>query len=635
VHQLAALRMSNRKRVSSSWKAQQEKHSKKHKKHHKEEDMDVDDAVWHYVASDGQTLGPFNVEQMKETFQNGTINESTFVWKDSFGDQWKKLKKVEELAAVVTVKPDPQIFEPETDEVEEVQVSESRDEEETVFKQEFEECQPSATGFGSNLNQEIMYESQQCYQTLQNDVDLLEEFQQTYLTAYQEQIETAIQQTFEKIARLVEAYRQQTLEKFRENMSDNLKKVEDKKKDIQTKIDMLLGVMEQTDASENPFEAHQRLLSIVEKMKSSFKPGSSVQEVISSCERLNVTSAAETFMAGNMMKFVSLNKEPLVPNNSTPEETVASLEERSAVAGITDDTSESEDQFPFCAGKLIRSYQIIRKGKRMKETPLSPRAVAFNPDTRMLYVADYDNHRVAVFGSRGGLVFCFGQGNACLEREDEDWIPGTVVFPVDLRLFKKNVFVLDKYRIQVYSHSGTILKHMNLPADGVFESFCIASNGHMFVSNLKTHRLHIFNIDGKLLKVVGTDMWNPRFTRYSEGKIFVADGASCVTRRINIFDIKGQFLERFSLNSKIEKFTRITGITVSLDHVYISEAGADRVLIFSKDGKYIGQWTIPSLSRNAYNRHAHLEWKETSKKPGHPGVVFVSDVNARMVHVYQ
>ena len=51
-----------------------------------------------FVAMDGQSLGPFSLQQILSCIAGGQYNEATMVWRDGFAD-WMPIGRVPELQA--------------------------------------------------------------------------------------------------------------------------------------------------------------------------------------------------------------------------------------------------------------------------------------------------------------------------------------------------------------------------------------------------------------------------------------------------------------------------------------------------------------------------------------------------------
>ena len=60
----------------------------------------ADEALWHVVASSGEQMGPYSINQLGEFIGAGSIDYETFIWREGFAD-WQPLQSVEEVMSVL------------------------------------------------------------------------------------------------------------------------------------------------------------------------------------------------------------------------------------------------------------------------------------------------------------------------------------------------------------------------------------------------------------------------------------------------------------------------------------------------------------------------------------------------------
>lgn len=508
---------------------------------------DEETCEWFYVDSQsGKSMGPLFKHELLSRFHHQALTENTYCWKESFGNQWCKFKKIPELASAV------------------VKV-------EQVVPESVEKATSLAEQFGGYIA-------------------AVDEFKQIYLDQHRQQVEAEINRVFDKVGLLLQAYREQLLDKFRTHMSNKLVHVLDSKKQekLVQQADCLRDKMEAVKRGESE-DGMEQLVEYFKKELEKTNPDKIINEFVRNNRRLRLVSLSEEAIASGIVKMTYLQAEEVEIShykvlqdnpqeeedyrNSPPplEKANPSVEtSKQGESGIEEGPVPAECLVKYCVGNFIRSFQVSRKGKKSKERCLSPRALAYNKDTRMLYVADHENHRISIFGSGGLLEFTFGMGYPKLysrnfsedsSRAFEANVPdGQLIHPMDIRLWKEQVFVLDKRRIQAYSNSGIFLKYIELPRIGVFESFCIAdSNTFLYVTNMQSHRIHVFNQEGKPQRSIEIDLDSPRFIRYFEGKLYVADGSNGIPKRISVLDLSGKLIFRLMLKDLVDRFTRITG----------------------------------------------------------------------------
>jgi hypothetical protein len=63
-------------------------------------DVSTSSWEWYYLDKDEQNIGPFDIEQLKEHFQEGIIGLETFMWAEELSGGWCELRKINELLVV-------------------------------------------------------------------------------------------------------------------------------------------------------------------------------------------------------------------------------------------------------------------------------------------------------------------------------------------------------------------------------------------------------------------------------------------------------------------------------------------------------------------------------------------------------
>ena len=162
-----------------------------------------------------------------------------------------------------------------------------------------------------------------------------------------------------------------------------------------------------------------------------------------------------------------------------------------------------------------------------------------------VYVADFYNDRVVVFDSEGNYQRVIGVSGRVL--------PGRLHYPTDLAWVDGRLVVADAYnnRIQVFTPDGDPVSRWGgflgsgIPGSSP-GSFRVAtgvatdSAGHIYVADFENHRVQIFDDEGELLSVFGSQGGGVgEFERPSDiyvgpdGRIFVVDFGN---DRIQVFE---------------------------------------------------------------------------------------------------
>lgn len=165
-----------------------------------------------------------------------------------------------------------------------------------------------------------------------------------------------------------------------------------------------------------------------------------------------------------------------------------------------------------------------------------------------------------------------------------------------------NIYVADggNARIQKFSAKGEFLSLFGRAGSGEGElrepnGVAVDSAGNIYVTDAANHRLVKFKPDGSLAaqwKGPESGFYGPRdLALGSDNSLYVVDQGRARIVRINA---EGQTLSVWGRAGSGEgEFDNPTGLTFAGDRVYVADAGNNRIQVFTSDGKYLTQWTIP------------------------------------------
>jgi tripartite motif-containing protein 71 len=233
-------------------------------------------------------------------------------------------------------------------------------------------------------------------------------------------------------------------------------------------------------------------------------------------------------------------------------------------------------------------------------------------DEQLIYVTDYENHRIQIFKIDGEFIESFGtKGNGESQFEN----PSGIAFDGEKLLF----YVCDTFnhRVQIYDENmqylksigsyGTEANKLNEPA-GV----AVDLNGNIYVVERGNHRVQIFSSEGDSIRIIGAGnegkkeedtfesapgMFNHPWgialfideNNNDNNKIFVTDEEN---HRVQAFSFSGEFLFQFgSLGKEQGQFNHPTGIAVTeKGQVIVCDNWNDRLQVFDvKDGSFINE----------------------------------------------
>lgn len=216
-----------------------------------------------------------------------------------------------------------------------------------------------------------------------------------------------------------------------------------------------------------------------------------------------------------------------------------------------------------------------------------------------IYVVDQRNNRIEVLDRRGRFLREWGS---------RGFSPGSFDSPSAIAqdpVFG-NLLVVDtlNHRVQRFDTSGKLLSTFGRlgSRDGDFNSprdIAVDRKGNIYVADTGNDRIQKFDPSGKFLAAWGkferrrgVELKNPVSVAYSDegfGHIFALTSPDC---RVQKFDVDGNFVAEWQMHQKGEGAlcgpSRIR-IEPRRYTVYIADTENDRVILFDKDGGYLGE----------------------------------------------
>ena len=257
----------------------------------------------------------------------------------------------------------------------------------------------------------------------------------------------------------------------------------------------------------------------------------------------------------------------------------------SGIACSSDGTWAVADWNKNCVHVFDSQDKLIRKiggrGDRNGQFKY-PCGVAFDNNNE-LHVTDKNNHRVQKFDTHGSYLLQYGG------KGDED---GQLIHPVGITTHQDQIYVADRDngRISVFQNDGKFHGIIGKPQLSHYFDITINTNSEILVADWGHHCIYVFSIDGHCINNITPYVETGRLelkkpcsvTTDSNGFILVAD-TSMHNHRICIFDKIGNCICCFgSKGSDDGQFKFPRGIaTGANDHIYISDAGNNRIQIFS------------------------------------------------------
>ncbi len=202
-----------------------------------------------------------------------------------------------------------------------------------------------------------------------------------------------------------------------------------------------------------------------------------------------------------------------------------------------------------------------------------------------VYVADYANHRIQVFDTKGNYITkwgTYGEGNGQIHKAS-----ALTVLPSG-KIYLSDQF---NYRIQVFTANGTFVTTWGTKGEG----------------------------DGQFLHphVPAVD---------SEGNVYVSDRDLA---NIQKFTSGGKFIMKWSEEGSDDgQLSKPESVVVdSKDNVYVADYGNHRIQKFSKDGNFILKWGSKGVGDGEFNGPAGLSIDKNDN-------IYVTDKNNNRIQVF-
>jgi len=208
-----------------------------------------------------------------------------------------------------------------------------------------------------------------------------------------------------------------------------------------------------------------------------------------------------------------------------------------------------------------------------------------DPFKGSVYVADYANHRVQVFDTKGNYITkwgTYGEENGQIHKAS-----ALTVVP------SGNIYLSDQfnYRVQVFTSNGTFVTTWGTKGEG----------------------------DGQFLHphVPGVD---------SEGNVYVSDRDLANVQK---FTGDGKFMMKWSEEGSNDgQLSKPESVIIdSKDNVYVADFGNHRIQKFTEDGKFILKWGSKGIGDGEFNGPAGLSIDRNDN-------IYVTDRNNNRIQVF-
>jgi DNA-binding beta-propeller fold protein YncE len=258
----------------------------------------------------------------------------------------------------------------------------------------------------------------------------------------------------------------------------------------------------------------------------------------------------------------------------------------------------------------------------------SPRGITVGPD-KNVYVVDNQNSRIVVYDPQGNFVRAFGVAGAETPGMGEGAPPvpapmGAFWQPWGIAVDKEGtIYIADtwNHRVQILSNDGTPIRTWGqlerIPPGSTVESVPdgffgprdieVDANGLIYVADTGNHRVRVYDINGTLIRDIGTYGTQPGQLKEPVGLAISDAGelyvASTWSKTISVFKIDDG---RFSRQWNVSAWNQTTETTDTGNRPYIAlDNTQSRLLITDHDAGRIMVYDINGMPQVVFGRIAN------------------------------
>jgi DNA-binding beta-propeller fold protein YncE len=205
-----------------------------------------------------------------------------------------------------------------------------------------------------------------------------------------------------------------------------------------------------------------------------------------------------------------------------------------------------------------------------------------------IYAVDGVNSRVSAYDRKGTFIFSFGKKGE---------LGGEFNAPIGIGISSADdLYIADRgnQMIHIFGSKGRFKGKIDLSGHGVvpIDVAVDSTNGLLYITDNKGHRVVVFNKSGKLVNEWGQRGEQDRDFRYPAtiwlhgDKVYIADS---LNSRATVYRTNGRFIRQVGSWGVLPgEFFRPKGVAVADDgKIYIADSFMDVIEVFSEEGKFL------------------------------------------------
>ncbi len=261
----------------------------------------------------------------------------------------------------------------------------------------------------------------------------------------------------------------------------------------------------------------------------------------------------------------------------------------------------------FDQSDLVTPYKTVGAPRNQDGMFAQSAGIAFDEDSKQLYVTDISNHRVQVFDQKTG-EFIRNVGQLGFGT-----VPGDLIAPLGVSVIGDLVYVASStHQVVVFDKQGNEVDRIGGYGFGAGEFYYPYdikqdSQGNFYVTEHYNNRMQKFDSEWNYLTTIGGygtgdgGMYLPtRIFIDKQDRVFVAD---TFNNRVQVFNSEtGEFIAKFGAYGQAEGSLFLPyALTMDTDEEFIilGESGNNRISVFKNDADFTFVTTFSKLGSTA------------------------------------
>lgn len=159
----------------------------------------------------------------------------------------------------------------------------------------------------------------------------------------------------------------------------------------------------------------------------------------------------------------------------------------------------------------------------------------------------------------------------------------------------------------------------------------VGENGEVYVADSSNHRVVVFSMEGKMLRIIGGPGTAPGSFDYPTAvvtfgpRLYVADTGK---KSVQVYNTEGRFLRLLDTGAVQRGVKPLALAMDSIENLYVADGGGQRILVYNSQGKLIKSFGSQGTGEGEFGFPNGLALDEKGKR------IFVSDFSNGRIQVF-